>query len=499
MTADETRRYIEGEIEKELSRRHFLKLAGVGAMAAGLSGSLLAACSKPAPTTAVNNAGATGGDSLRIGVVAPFSGIGAFIGTIVNNSLQTAVKQLNSTGGLGGRKVELLIRDTGVDPANGPKAYTDIASDSSVVGIVWCGGAGLLQTLPQIKRDGFPLIAAFNDLESAGHLYPKGQDTGRSVFQMLIPGVLEFDLLADYAKNDRGYTSAALITDTTTDPESENPKYFKAALEKYGLANKGIETFSVTDSDYGPQLQRIKAAKPQTIWIWGLSSNSAGIVKQLAALDASYVDTPTAKGPTWHPHVFGSGAGTGDKSWIELAGPPAKVGTVTAWHVGGLLYLPDYPFAGWMQKYLGKHPTGGEETPADGLYTLLQGIKKAGSTDRQKVVQGIETMGKIKFASIDFSFDSQRHVNKTRDDMILVTMERGAQGPAPTDPAYKLGAEWNHLFTDTPAGPTHLVRPTLAANQGAHPDVMSTVLKGGWGTQCTKHADGTLGTECKIH
>jgi hypothetical protein len=43
------------------------------------------------------------------------------------------------------------------------------------------------------------------------------------------------------------------------------------------------------------------------------------------------------------------------------------------------------------------------------------------------------------------------------------------------------------------------VRPTLEANRKAHPDVVDQVLREGWGTQCTRHPDGTLGAECKVH
>jgi branched-chain amino acid transport system substrate-binding protein len=502
MTPEERAKFIEGEVQKDLGRRLFMK-QGLGSLAAlTVGGSFLAACAKGNDSSSSGSGGSSGGgDTIKVGVVAPFSGVGAFIGTIVNNSLNTAVKQLNATGGIGGRKVQLVLRDTGVDPANGPKAYTELSADSSIVGILWCSGAGLTQALPSIKRDGMPLIGVFDDLLSSGKLYPDGDAAGRSAFQLVIPGLYAMDTLSNYAKNDRGYSSAALISDTSTDPEGNAPKYFKASMEKWGIANKGMETFAITDSDYGAQLQRIKAAKPNTIWIWGLSANSAGIVSQLADLGASYVDTPTAKaGGAWHPHVFGSPAGTGDKSWVSLAGDKAKVGTVTAWHVGGLISLPSFAIAGWMRKYIQKDPTGGEESPADGLATLLNGIKKAGSTDRAKIVQGIETMGTIKFASIPFSFDAKRHVNKTPDDMIVVTMERGASGAATTDPSYKVGREWGEgVFSHTAAGPAHLVRPTLEANKRAHPDVMAEVLKEGYGTQCTKHPDGTLGKECKIH
>ena len=82
--------------------------------------------------------------------------------------------------------------------------------------------------------------------------------------------------------------------------------------------------------------------------------------------------------------------------------------------------------------------------------------------------------------------------------MIVVTLERKS-GPATTDPPYQLGHEWSTDFARYPAGPTQLVRPTLAGNQRAQPDVMKTVLTQGWGTQCTKNPDGTLSKECKIH
>jgi len=500
MNRDERAAFIEGEIQKDISRRHFMRAGFGGLVATAFASPLLAACAQGDDGGDDVGTGGGAADEIKIGVVAPFSGVGAFIGTIVDNSLSAAVQQLNATGGIGGRKVRLVKRDTGVDPANGPKAYTELSADRDIVGILWCAGSGFTQTLPSIKRDGLPVIAVFNDLHSTNQLYPASEDAGRSVFQIAIPGVLGMEVLANYAKDDRGYTTGALLADTTTDPDGTVPKNFRAAMEKAGIQITNEETFSLTDSDYGPQLQRIRGNRPQSLWVWGLSSNTAGIVKQLSDLGAEYVDTPTAKGPDWHPHIFGSPAGTGDKSWVELAGAAAKPGTVTAWHVGGLLYLPTFAIAGWMRKYLSKDPTGGEESPADGLAVLLEGVKKAESTDRQRVVEAIETMGNIKFASIPFGFTADRHLSKTVDDLIVVTMERGGTGAVQTDPPYQVGREWNEgVFDRTPAGPTHLVRPTLEANRRAHPEVMETVLREGYGTQCTKQPDGSLTTDCKVH
>jgi ABC-type branched-subunit amino acid transport system substrate-binding protein len=284
------------------------------------------------------------------------------------------------------------------------------------------------------------------------------------------------------------------------DPRGSNKGFYEASLQKYGLRNAGFETYSLGSSDFGPALQRLKASHPEAVSIFGLSGDTANFVVQIDQLGSAYVDTPTAKDSSkgWHPHIFGSPGGTGDHSWADLAKESAKPGTVTVWHVGGLIYLPEFAIAGWMNKYLNKQPTGGEESPADGLYALLKAVEKAKSTDRVKMVDALETMGPLKFASVPFSFAKDRHLSKTPDDLIVVTLERKA-GPAATDPSYQLGQEWSTPFARFPVGPTQLVRPTLEANKRAHPDVMASVLKGNWGTQCTKHADGTLGKECKIH
>ena len=77
-------------------------------------------------------------------------------------------------------------------------------------------------------------------------------------------------------------------------------------------------------------------------------------------------------------------------------------GTVTAWHLGGLVYLPTFAIGQWMKKYLNKTATGGEELPADGVGTLVRAIQNGGSTDRRRMIDTIETMGRFKFASVEF-------------------------------------------------------------------------------------------------
>src|SRR5437879_9075138 len=208
-------------------------------------------------------------------------------------------------------------------------------------------------------------MAVFNDAWSDKRLYPDDQQQ-RSVFQFLIPTRMAMDTLAQYAAYDRGYKTAALVNDVVIVPRTENQGFFNASLQKVGMKSVGYETYQLGSSDFGPALQRLKGARPDMVAIFGLSGDTANFVIQIDQLGSAYVDTPTTKDASkgWHPHIFGSPGGTGDHSWADLAKGSAKSGTVTAWHVGGLIYLPAVAIAAWMQKDLNKYPTRRDDSPA---------------------------------------------------------------------------------------------------------------------------------------
>lgn len=471
-----------------LSRRRFLGMAGAGVAAAVPVAGLLSGCSS-----------ASANDNLKVGVIAPFSGPDAATGTVVSNSLQAAVHHLSATGGLGGRKVELLLRDSGAQAQGGERLYPKLAATPGVAAILWCGALGMDAVLPSIRSDAMPVVTAFEDLYSSGRLYPQSRSGGPSVFQLSPPDAYLQAALASYAGSDRGYSSAALLYDRTLDPSGVVSGVFHDAFSKAGVTPVLAETFTTGQTSLSPQLARLRAVAPQVVYFDGLPADLATAVEGLATMNAAFVDKPTDLAGPWHPQIFGSLRAMGDGTWATTAGDAAKVGSVTATHLGGLPYLPSFAVRGWMERYLGVEPTGNEDLPADALMAVLSGVKQAGTTDRAKLARAIQSLGKVTFASVPFGFGG-RHLARTPDETAIMTLEF-LRGPVPTNPPYQLGKEWTtgQLYAATPSGPTQLVRPTLAANRRAHPHAMATVMAQGWGTQCTKLPDGSLSKVCKIH
>jgi ABC-type branched-subunit amino acid transport system substrate-binding protein len=508
---------VEQVLHRPFDRRAFLRATGRAGLGLGILGGLTAfasACTDDGGGGASDTAstGGSGRDfsgvssTLKIGVIVPTSGVGKFLGDIVDRALGATKQHIEEAGLVKGAQVDYVIVNAPAEQfAEGTStAYNKLVADPDVIGILWCTPLGLQEAVPQIRRDQIPVMAVYADPYAEGQLYPKGNGP-RNVFQMLLPDNLSFETMCRYARKDRGYETTALIFDSVTLPTARDQ--FEPAAKAAGLDVVAVEEFSLFSGDYGAQLQRLQQAEPQSLFIWGLSDNTANIAKGLAALGAGYVDTPTAKSSTWAPHILGYPGGTGEKKWAELAGDAARTGTITAWYLGGLVGGPHFPIRDWLLAYDGKGASGGEEGAPNAWWALLEAARRAGSTDRAKMVTALEQIPNLEFAGLPYRFTPDRHLGMTADDVVLITLERW-NGPETTTPPYVLGREWTETFpllSPEYVGPAHLVRPTLAANLRAQPEYMDKILSEGWGSQCTKRPPdapgepGNMSDDCKIH
>ena len=485
-------------LRRAVDRRAFLAWSARTSIA-GLS--LLGAWGVAGCTSSGDRAAPHSGElpsELKVGVIAPMTGLGEFVGDVVGRSLRAAQAHISHDRLFPGTRVGYEIVNARAEELTQAtaRAYAKLVADPAVVGILWCTPVGLKEARAQIRRDGMPVISVFQDLWSEDLIYPRGPE--RSIFQYIQPDRLAFDVLMEYAQRDRGYRSAGLLYDNTL---GDQPRHnFEQALAAHDMEDAGIEQFQLFTADFGAQLQRLKQRNGDCLFIWGAADTSATIVKGLDALGAAYVDTPTARGSGWHPQLLGWAAGLGEKKWVELAGDAARVGTLTTWNLGGLVAQPTFPIRDWTRRYLGRMPTGGEEAPANCYWALLQAVKRAGSTDRAAMVRALEGL-RTTFAGLEFGFTPDQHLAVTRDEIVTVTMERSS-GPVVTDPPYVLGREFTDVWIPAYgeyAGPTHLVRPTLEANRRAFPDAIDRILEEGWGTICTVHPADRPGRRDPAH
>lgn len=140
---------------KGMNRRDFLKtasLAGVSAMAAG---------SVAKEFLTPNKVFAQIKDSIKVGVVLPLSGGLELFGQQGIQGMNLAVKEINESGGVLGRKLELIIEDNKTDPKTSVEKATKLIQRDKVIAVVGPITSGARDAMtPTMTRLKTPLLYA---------------------------------------------------------------------------------------------------------------------------------------------------------------------------------------------------------------------------------------------------------------------------------------------------------------------------------------------------
>jgi branched-chain amino acid transport system substrate-binding protein len=550
------RRLIEEQMEEAgangldtpMNRREFLDLSkrfGLG-LAAGsmLYPAFLAACGKTAQQLTPSAGGRFdvggaegGGDVINIGVISIYSGVGAFVGKLVDHGAGLSVSQINAHGlpdpaqktkdgfpnfdayqaqtlggvNIGGRRVRLNLikRDDNLSAQVAVSALQEMVTRFNIKGLIFAGLYDDIYACKKlVQQFNIPCIAAYGDLYSVNQLFP--QTDYRQLFQMFPPDIWGIEIaLGEYAKLDRGYTKFAYLGDNTA-VGAQGKRLCTDVIAKNGLQLVNAEQYNVGDVDMTAQLSRAQGGRPHVQLIWGIAGDTAHALESLKRLNAVYVDHPTALGGNgWHPQIIGFEGGCAERTFAVLAGDAARTGTMSYWYMGGLGFVPEFQKAvALFKKAFGQQPTGGENNPADAVFLLAHAFATAQSTDGDKVIAALEDTereGGINFSSISpHTFSPTRHISIEKADMVGITLEVG--GAVPTNPPYQLGKEFSTYYPPGYVGPTLFARFNQDALMKKHKNLYGDImLKDGYGTQCTKVSDPSapygfrLTNACKIH
>jgi len=466
-------------------------------LAGAASGALLASCTsgqrRPPPTTTSPPAQTTttaGPRQVKIGYAAEVTGANSGRGTFVKACLDAFLGYVNDK--LGGKYrgivPELIPVDVPTDQA-GPGAYADLVA-RGVAGIVWCSPFGLVPSLAGVASGNVPVVSVLSDLYSPPVQYPlEGTSiSGSMVFQTMLPDAFAFDVMLAYGAEDRGFSTAAMLFDSANFPHAA--ALFTAAAAKHNLVNQGVFSYDTSSGhvDLAGPLNTLKKAGLHCLVVYGLADQASVVANQLLILDAKYVNTPTTLRSRFKPMLMGTRWGTGDPTFVRLAGDAASRGTLTPMALSHVPTLPNLPLRRWLKDYVpsynGGAPGGGENGPVDAVTVLLDAAARAGSTRGPDLVAALEHGTSNPVAStIGVTFTADRHLAVTRDDTALTTMEFR---PEP----FNLGNEWREILAGDYQGPTHLVDFTLPANVRAHPIVVQDFLARRYGTSASDDYQG---------
>jgi branched-chain amino acid transport system substrate-binding protein len=211
---------------------------------------------------------------IKIGAVLPMTGAAAGYGKWMQRGIDLAVEDINKAGGINGRKVQVVTEDSKSDNTAGVTAATKLI-DVDKVPAIMTGLTGVTQAIIPVTEKNRVLLFTI----ATG---PGLTEQGKYVFRNATNMQNEVDRMLKACKGDLGIKKIALMY-FNTPVGAWFADYVKKNFEAAGGQVCASEVFQPDASDFRSQLQKVKAADPEALYIQGYKQNGL-VMKQAREL-----------------------------------------------------------------------------------------------------------------------------------------------------------------------------------------------------------------------
>jgi branched-chain amino acid transport system substrate-binding protein len=323
---------------------------------------------------------------MRIGVIGPETGEQAVYGLKTLAGASVAVKEINSKGGILGKKIELFNYDDKNTKSGAVNAAIKLIEEHKVIGII---------AAPTGWSSFGPLFAA-NDSKTlyitAGTRRKLGR-SGNFVFRNSLPDNLAAEGTIAYCADKLGYKKYAIITAVENDFSLQLTAYFKKAV----FDKKGVVVAEVfTGSGYSGYKDAVAEIKQKSkgqidaIIYTGSSKEGAEIVEE-------------AKNQGLNAPLIGGSDLMSPELWE--VGKDSVVGTIV--YNSFAIDSKSKEAAGFIELYKkekGENPDATAALAYDAVVLLSEAIKKAKTTDTIKVREAMLSLKGFRGATGAMSF-----------------------------------------------------------------------------------------------
>lgn len=357
-------------------------------------------------------------EPVKIGLSAAVSGGSAASGEAIKRGLEIAIGEINARGGvLGGRPLQLVVRDDEGQPAKGVTIARELVEREKVAAVF--GGLHTPVALAQVAV-WHELKTPYMGAWAAGTNITRNGQSPNYVFRVSANDDDADKFLTRYATEVLRKGKPGLLLENTSWGQSNEAGLTKWLGEK-AIRAVGIEKFNWGDPDMSPQLLRLKNAGADHVVLVANAPEGAQVVKSRAKIG-------------WEiPMVSHWGISGG--RFAELTGELSD----------GVAFLQTYSFFGKQnergeqvlkalkEKYGVKGPEDviapvGTANAYDGLHLVALAIEQAGSTDGAKVrdaLEGLKAEYKGLIKTYRRPFTAEQHDALTDADYIMVVWRAG--------------------------------------------------------------------------
>ncbi|CUT14143.1 Branchedchain amino acid ABC transporter amino acidbinding protein TC 3A141 [Bradyrhizobium sp.] len=386
-----------------------------------LSVALRIALGTAAAAVLMTSGAALAADPIKIGVIAEAQ---AIAGASIPQAAQLAADEINANGGVDGRKIEIVSYDNHSSSADSVRAFQRAVNEDKVNAVIASYISEVVLALePWASRLKTPFVtpgAASNEISKSVHAdYEKNKYTFHGYLTSAALALSVCDGAKDLLVDKMHMKTAVIMSEDAAWTKPLDIGY-EECLPKIGLKVLDHIRFSPDTTDFTPIFNKIEGSKPDVI-ITGISHVG---VQPTVQWKNQQVPIP----------MFGIASQATNETFGKDTNQAAEGVLYQGVSGPGVAVTPkSVPFAEAFKKKFGNYPSYAGYTAYDEVYYIADAVKRAGSTDADKLVDALEktdwegTIGRVQFYGKDDPFTHSIKYGKGLITGLMLQWQGGKQ------------------------------------------------------------------------
>jgi branched-chain amino acid transport system substrate-binding protein len=350
--------------------------------------------------------------TIKVGAILAVTGPASFLGAPEAKTLEMLVEDINAKGGLGGSKIELVIKDSGASPEKAISFAKQLIEEEKVFAIIGPSTSGETMAIKNIAEEGKTILLSCAAAEVivnpvAKYVFKTPQMDKHAVIRI-------FEQM-----KKMGIKKIGVLSSNTGFGKAGKEQIEKLAPE-HGIQIAVNEVYDKAATDLTAEVTKVKAANIQAIVNWSIEPAQAIVIKNVRQIGMTV--------PIFQSHGFGN------INYVKAAGPAAEGVIFPA----GRLLVADVlsdknPQKALLLAYKKAYEAKYKEDVStfgghayDAMKIFEQAVKAAGAgADKEKVRTTIENMkGLVGTAGI-FNFSPADHNGLDTNAFEMLTVKDG--------------------------------------------------------------------------
>jgi branched-chain amino acid transport system substrate-binding protein len=308
-------------------------------------------------------------NEILIGEFGSLTGTTATFGISQRNGVDMAIEQINSEGGVHGKKLRVVVEDDQGKPEEAQTVATKLLTRDRVVALIGeVASSRSLAAAPVCQQNRVPMI-------SPASTNPRVTQVGDCIFRVCFIDSFQGLVMAKFASNSLKAKRAAILRDIRNDYSVGLADVFLQNFQEMGGEIVADVSYSEGDTDFSAQLTAIASKNPEIIFVPGYYTEVGLIARQARKLG---IKAPLLGGDGW------------DSAKLWEIGGEVLNGCYFATHYSAADPNPTIQrFVSDYKKRYGTAPDANAVLAYDAARLLADAFQRANSTEPEKVREAL--------------------------------------------------------------------------------------------------------------